>query len=111
MELDRTLRLSLLVELYGPLLTQKQSFAVREFLDNDLSLTEIAEKSGSSRQSVNDLVKRSLKILENYEEKLGILDKFLTVKSAVDKIFEILPQKTFTNNQISRELNKILEVF
>lgn len=111
MEINRTLRLSLLFEIYGPLLTQKQAFAVKDFLDNDLSLSEIAERTGSTRQSVNDLVKRSLKVLEDYESKLCVLDKFLSVKTAVKEIFETLPDEFGAKGRISRQLNKILEVF
>lgn len=110
MEINRNLRFSLLFEMYGQLLTSKQIAFLKDFLDNDLSLSEIAEKNVVSRQSVNDLVKRSLKILEDYEGKLHFLKKFEGIKSGVSTCKELLSQSSFDKRELERELSKILEV-
>ena len=61
---------SLLYDFYGELLTERQKEIYEDFILNDLSLGEIAQDRGISRQGVHDLVKRCDKILNGYEEKL-----------------------------------------
>ena len=63
MILEDNLKLSLLFEMYGNLLTEKQKLYLDGYLNKNLSLTEIAEVNNSSRQAVNDLIKRSIKFL------------------------------------------------
>ena len=64
---------SLLYDFYGELLTEHQKEIYEDFILNDLSLGEIAQDRGISRQGVHDLVKRCDKILNGYEEKLHLL--------------------------------------
>jgi predicted DNA-binding protein YlxM (UPF0122 family) len=59
---------------------------------NDLSLGEIASEEGISRQGVADMVKRSKKKLEGYEQKLHLVEKFLSVKSDVERIHVLAEQ-------------------
>lgn len=61
---------------YGELLTEKQNDVLSLYCLDDLSLGEIAEDLDISRQGVHDKVKRATKILEGYEEKLGLMEKF-----------------------------------
>jgi len=61
---------------YGELLTAKQKDVLTLYCLDDLSLGEIAEDLSISRQGVHDAVKRATKILEDYETKLGLMDKF-----------------------------------
>ena len=61
---------SLLYDFYGELLTERQKEIYEDFILNDLSLGEIAQDRGISRQGVHDLVKRCDKILNGYEEKI-----------------------------------------
>lgn len=74
--LEKLERLILLYDFYGPLLTERQQQAMQLHYENDLSLTEVAEVMGISRQGVFDLLKRSEKVLEAYEEHLGLVKKF-----------------------------------
>ena len=71
---------ALLYDFYGELLTNHQKEIYEQFVLEDLSLSEIAEAAGISRQGVHDLVKRCNKILEGYEAKLHLVEKFLSVK-------------------------------
>ena len=65
----------LLNDLYGALMTDKRSEALRLYLEEDLSLTKIAEIAGVSRQAVHDAILRAEKRLEGYESALGLLQK------------------------------------
>ncbi len=69
------LRLTLLFDFYSALLTEKQSLFFELYFFNDLSLNEIAEQYGISPQAVSDLLKRTAKLLEDYEGKLNLLEK------------------------------------
>ena len=77
---------ALLYDFYGELLTNHQKEVYEQFVLEDLSLSEIAESAGISRQGVHDLVKRCNKILEGYETKLHLVEKFLAIKDKVQHI-------------------------
>ena len=66
---------SLLLAAYGPLLTDVQRTLMELYYNEDLSLHEIAEEQGISRQGVHDMVTRSLRKLESYEARLGLLQE------------------------------------
>lgn len=67
----------MLYDLYGELLTEHQRKVYGELVNNDMSLSEIAEQYGISRQGVHDLIKRCDKQLEGYESKLHLLEQRL----------------------------------
>jgi len=84
---------ALLYDFYGPLLTEKQGKIWDVYYQQDYSLSEIAEEEGISRQAVHDLLKRTEKILGGYEQKLGLIARFLGekeklvhIESLIDKI-------------------------
>lgn len=72
MEIDKNLRTGRLLGIYGGLLTERQYDIMSMYFDDDLSLSEIAEQFGISRQGVHDTVKRGEETLENYEKVLGL---------------------------------------
>lgn len=74
--LERREYLILLFDFYGALLTEKQRLIFDLYYQDDLSLGEIAEKQDISRQAVYDIIKRSELILEEYENKLQLVNKF-----------------------------------
>ena len=84
--MDEILKQSLLYDFYGELLTEHQKEIYEQFIVEDLSLSEIAKDAGISRQGVHDLVKRCDKILEEYEAKLHLVEKFLSIKEKVHQI-------------------------
>ena len=88
--MDEILKQSLLYDFYGELLTEHQKEIYEQFIVEDLSLSEIAKDAGISRQGVHDLVKRCNKILEGYEAKLHLVEKFLSVKDKVQQMNELL---------------------
>ena len=69
--MEKIARQGLLYDFYGALLTEHQRQVYEDVVLYDLSLSEIAEEQGISRQGVHDLVKRCDRILEDYEEKFG----------------------------------------
>lgn len=74
--LSKKMEIADLFAFYGELLTDKQKDVLSLHCLDDLSLGEIAEDLNISRQGVYDSVKRSAKILQDYEDKLGLMDKF-----------------------------------
>lgn len=75
MSIENKIRLAQLFDLYGALLSSGQRQAVKEWLDEDLTFSEIAENSGISRQAVKDAVTKAEKKLEFYEDKLKFLNR------------------------------------
>lgn len=73
--LEKTNRMNLLVDFYEPLLTEKQRTFLKLYVHDDYSLGEIAENFEISRQAVYEHIKRAEQMLEEYEDKLGLLTK------------------------------------
>ena len=90
MNIEETLKVSRLLCVYKNLLTDKQQQIVRAYVDYNGSLGEIAEEFGVTRQASFDLLKRTLKKLEEYEEKLKICEK-------LDKIYASIIKTTKTS--------------
>ena len=90
--MDKILEQALLYDFYGELLTEHQKKVYEQFVLDDLSLSEIAESEGISRQGVHDLVRRCQKALEGYEAKLHLVERFLTVKEKVAQIDRVLEE-------------------
>ncbi len=84
--MDDKLMQAYLYDFYGELLNGRQRQIYEDFMFNDLSLGEIAAEEGISRQGVADMVKRCKNKLEGYEKKLHLVEKFLSVKSDVEKL-------------------------
>ena len=75
MELDEFLEVSTLLDYYKNLLSDKQREYLINHFEDDLSLSEIAKNNDVSRQAVYDNIKRGIKLLKDYEEKLGFHEK------------------------------------
>ncbi|WP_132242663.1 YlxM family DNA-binding protein [Marinisporobacter balticus] len=86
---DKILQMSLLYDFYGQLLTKKQQEVLQLYYGYDLSLGEISEQLGVSRQAIYDTIKRTEKLLFEYEEKLGLMHKFIETKKQIEEILRI----------------------
>lgn len=84
--MEKIVEQGLLYDFYGELLTSHQRQIYEDVVFNDLSLSEIAEEQGISRQGVHDLIKRCDRALQKYEEKLHLVEKFRKVKRTVAEI-------------------------
>lgn len=110
---DKIVQIALLFDFYGQLLTEKQREIVDMYYNNDLSLGEISEQQSISRQGVYDSLKRAEKTLYEYEEKLGLVDRFLKQKESMKKIIEMLDEliteKELDNKSIEEKVVDIKE--
>ena len=84
--MEKIVEQGLLYDFYGELLTDHQRHVYEDVVFNDMSLSEIAEEQGISRQGVHDLIKRCDRILAGYEEKLRMVEKFNQTKRMVEEI-------------------------
>jgi len=79
-----------LLDFYGPLLTGRQQETLRLYCEEDLSLAEIAEQEGVSRQAVHDAVRRGGARLRMYEDQLGLLRRYRRLYEALRRCGEVL---------------------
>ncbi len=99
------------MEFYGELLTDKQRETLKLFLDDNLSLSEIASMFKTTRQAICDLVRRTEKILENYEEKLQLLANYEIVRSKIEQGLSLLQKGDKADIEKAKEqFQSILEV-
>lgn len=82
-QLEKIYKQTMLFDFYGELLTEHQKQVYEDAVYNDLSLSEIAETYGISRQGVHDLIKRCDKLLQGYEDKLHLIERFGKAKETV----------------------------
>ncbi len=85
--MSKDLSIAMLYDFYGELLTPKQAQAIDLYYNEDLSLAEIAEPLGISRQGVRDTIKRGEKLLLSMEERLGLANRFM---EQGEKFYELL---------------------
>lgn len=81
------------MDLYKPLLTEKQRNVMEMYYDEDLSLAEIAEVNKTSRQAIHDLTKRCYKQLLSYESKLNLLQKSLNREEKIINLIKKIREK------------------
>lgn len=84
-----------LLELYGPLLTEKQSRLLELYYFDDLSLSEIAENEGGSRQGAMDVIKRAEKELLKMEDTLGLYNRNKEQTNLLNYLKDALYEKSF----------------
>ncbi len=118
--MEKIVRQSLLYDFYGELLTKHQKSIYEDVVLNDLSYTEIATLNGISRQGVYDMMKRCDKILEEYETKLKLVEKFVNAREKMALIsgkLQILKDKNKDKqleeliSQIGDEAELLIEEF
>lgn len=119
--MEKDLQISFLLDFYGQMLTEKQREVVELYYNEDLSLAEIAQHSGITRQGVRDSIKRAESQLTECEEKLGLMKRFHQIQEGLGEIIcqavdiqeessrfvnsEELREKTRRIIQIASELN------
>lgn len=87
--MEKIVEHGLLYDFYGELLTEHQRQIYEDAVYNDMSLAEIADIQGISRQGVHDLIKRCDRALESYEQKLHLVERFTSVKERVTQISKL----------------------
>ena len=105
--MDKKIEISMLCQIYGKLLTEKQFDYINDYYNNDLSLSELAENYNITRQAARDNIKKGENKLFEYEEKLQIMK---TTQRNEKKIEDILEQITkIQTNYSDKQIAKILE--
>ena len=87
--MEKFVEQSLLYDFYGELLTEHQKRIFEDVVLNDYSLSEVAADLDISRQGVHDMIKRCNKILNGYESKLHLVEKFLHIREKVNEIHDL----------------------
>ena len=107
--MEKNVKLSILCQLYGKLLTKKQYEFLNDYYNNDLSLSEIAENNGITRQAVRDNIKKGEKKLFEYEEKLLFMKRTLNQEKKIEKVLVELTkiQNDYSDKQIASVLENI----
>ena len=107
--MKQNVKISMLNQIYGGLLTKKQKEIIEDYYNNDLSLSEIAENNEITRQAIRDVLKKSEKKLVEYEETLSIMEKNIEQEKKIEKIIKQLEeiQKNSQNKEISKQLSNI----
>lgn len=90
--LDKVLRIILLFDFYGALLTKKQQLTLEMHYLNDLSLAEIADELGVTRQAVHDILKRAEQVLMDYEDKLKFVERHQNEQQTIQHIYDLIQQ-------------------
>lgn len=97
---------SLLYDFYGELLTKKQKKIYEEVVLNDYSISEVARNENITRQGISDMIKRSDRILEEYERKLCLVEKFIKTKELISEIKSL--SEKFIEIRDEELINKII---
>lgn len=104
----KNVEMGLLNDYYGGLLTEYQRDILVKYYDEDLSLAEIAEISGVSRQAVRDVVVRASDKLKEYEAKLRLVGKMTVLASEIEDV--IVSADTETADKLRKILKEIKEM-
>ena len=107
--MEEKVKISMLCQLYGKLLTKKQFEFIDDYYNNDLSLSEIAENHNITRQAVRDIIKKGEKKLFELEEKLAFMEKTMIQEKQIQEILTELSkiENTSSDKKIAKILNHI----
>lgn len=107
--MEKNVKVSILCQIYGKLLTKKQFEIITDYYDNDLSLSEIAENNQITRQAVRDIIKKSEKKLYELEEELSFMERQINYEKKINCIIEkiVQIQKEEINLKNKENLDKI----
>ncbi len=107
--MDEKVKISILCDLYGKLLTQKQYEFLNDYYNNDLSLSEIAENNEITRQAVRDIIKKGEKKLFKYEEKLSFMKRMSNQEKKIQQVLSELSkiQKDSSDKKVANILETV----
>lgn len=101
--MEELFRQAMLFDFYSPMLTPRQQEICRMHLQEDLSLGEIAEELGISRQAVSDAVKHGISTMEKAEEQLHTVERFLRIRNEIDTL-ERLTDEQASGEEIKKQI-------
>ena len=110
---NQTYRMALLYDFYGDVLTERQKEFYDLYYNEDLSLSEIAENSGITRQGVRDVIVRAEAIMTDLEDKTGLMKRFMLMQQQVQAILDAAEKiqtvnyRQYDNPELARLANEI----
>ena len=90
---EKNLEIGYLLDFYGDVLSERKRTVLDYYYNDDLSLSEIAEEIGISRQGVRELIKKAGEELMFYEEKLGLAKRFQVLEEQTEQLLALMDQK------------------
>jgi predicted DNA-binding protein YlxM (UPF0122 family) len=105
--LEKTNRINLLIDFYEPLLTEKQCTFLKLYVHDDYSLGEIAENFNVSRQAIYEHIKRAEQTLQDYEDKLQLLNKHEQRIKLQDQLESMLQA---CEPELKKQLNVLIDI-
>lgn len=107
--MEKNVKISMLCEIYGKLLTEKQLQILTDYYNNDLSLSEIAENNQITRQAVRDIIKKGENKLFELEEKLLFMEKTMKQEKLLQEVLNELSkiQEASSDKKIEKILNHV----
>ena len=106
------MNISILLDFYGELLTEKQQQALDYYYNDDLSLLEIAQDMNISRQGARDFIKKGEKQLSDMESALGLVKRFGMLKNQIDEVDKIIDtiRSLGNSSEVNDELDKLQDI-
>ena len=110
---NQTYRMTMLFDFYGEVLTPRQKEFFDLYYNEDLSLAEIAENAGISRQGVRDVIVRAEAIMTDLEDKTGLMKRFMLMQQQVQAILDAAEKiqtvnyRQYDNPELARLANEI----
>ena len=111
---NQTYRMTMLFDFYGEVLTERQKEFFDLYYNEDLSLAEIAENYDISRQGVRDVIVRAEGVMQELEDKTGLLKRFMQMQSKLDAIvnaaqeIKTMNYRQFENPQLDKLTDRII---
>ena len=106
-QMEKIVEQGLLYDFYGELLTEHQKKIYEDVVYHDLSLAEIASESGISRQGVHDMIRRCSRILQEYEEKLHLVERFMRIRDNVLELDALTEDTGLTREELAAQVRGI----
>ena len=109
--LEKNVKVSMLCQIYGKMLTEKQYEVINDYYNNDLSLSEIAENHQITRQAVRDIIKKGENKLFELEEKLAFMEKTLKQEKQLQQVLQELSkiEDTSSDKKVAKILERVRE--
>lgn len=105
--MEKIVEQNLLYDFYGELLTEHQQRVYQDAVFNDMSLSEVADCYGITRQGAHDLLKRCDRLMQGYEDKLHLIARFTSAKT---KLFELKSLAEAGKLQTKQDQNRIFRL-
>ena len=105
---EKDMKISFLLDFYGEVLSERRRTVLEYYYNDDLSLSEIAQDIGISRQGVRDLIKKAEEELHFYEEKLGLAERFRNTQRCAERLLSLL-ENSGADSELQRVAKELAE--